>query len=258
MRERKCPSCHQLYYAEFPLCPVCSDPHAITGECYEKQSIMNAFVRYLKKEGIRAEELSLEDLENMLEAYPKAYNLFKSNGTYRTVNIPTGTEFEGRYGTFTVMEVCDIPINRYVMCNRCEEKACFPRQEILDFFLGFRRKHCLACDASRRAKDEGNLNRNGRPRSETSERSLAKALNVSRNDYRRYKPTLPVPALPVGTEINGMTVTEAYWDDTTLTPKYRLYCPKCNQKFTCIQKRISTIFHYCNDNSNKSEGRGET
>lgn len=258
LKEKKCPYCKAFFYYEDRVdeecsdegrnsgfCPKCVDPHHIPGEAYEKTTIIGLFRKHLKKNGVVIDMFDLDQTIELMKEFPTAYNLWLSNGSFRTFNLLTGTLFEGDSGRFEIGPLKDSGStyqNRYIICCRCKTPTTYSKNDVLTFFMGLEKKRCLKCD---RDKNDKNLSKNGRPSSEFSERSIARALNVSRNDLRRHKISKPNNPLPLGTVVNGLIIVDAFWDNESESPKYRFKCPKCNNIFRCLQKHINDQLHIC-------------
>lgn len=250
-------------------CPICIDPHRVRGMTYLKSTIISLFRRHLASKGIQSQYLDDDTVIPMLEQFPRSYALYKSNGTYRTFTILPTTIFAGTYGEFMMGEVAirqskrrDALIRyREIQCLRCNFTSLNSIGMTLIFFLGLDEKLCKKCDAHswlpekqereklprkiRTSFNTSGLNRNGSSKSEFSDRALAKALNVSRNDFRRHIITQPEPPLPLGTPVGNLHIMEAYWDDKTYSPRYLLVCERCKETFDCIQKRVHLMQHFC-------------
>lgn len=275
-QEKQCSECKQYFFYDDGLnpdgdgieregfCPTCVDPHFIPGESYYKDVIIEVFRKHLKGKGIAVHKLTREHLINMMGAFVRTHNLYHSNGTFTSVTLEHGTEFEGKEGRFQILLVhrkelirdeFDIGRERFaymreIKCCRCGRIVLCNRKQVLEYYLGLIEKACISCDPtySDHERDCSGLNRNGSQKSELSDRAMAKALNVSRNDYRRYRPTEPVPSLPIGTVVNGLRIVASYWDEhpDSYSPKYKLECPKCKKTFTILQKSInSDLDHFC-------------
>lgn len=258
--EQICRHCDKIYFEA--SCPNCIDPHFIPGESYKKQVIIDIFKRHLKKKGVHVASLDSEAILSMMTAFPRTNALYHSNGNYLTITLPFGSRFQGKRGEFELLLVHtkevkldnDYNRNRFaylreVKCLRCGSIVVYNRKSVLEFYIGLVEKCCIHCDpsTSNHIRDTNGLNRNGAEKSEYSDRAMAKALNVSRNDYRRHKITEPVPSLPLGTQIKNLKIILAYWDENpdSYSPKYTLQCIKCNQTFECIQKRVQLVQHFC-------------
>lgn len=278
-RESYCKHCKKIFYYEDGVdegltgssdsitivpkgyCPVCTDPHFIPGESYRKDVIFNLFKQHLKAHQIAVSVIEDEDLLAMMKTFPSTWNLYSSNGSYTTVTLTIGTRFHGLNGQFEIGQVIRQHQNttnengmffhymRELKCLRCSKVVIYPRNQILHYYMQLKLKACKKCDASSsdHKRNTSGLNRTGSIKSEFSERALAKALNVSRNDYRRYHFSEPVPALPPGTVVSNLIIQEAYWDEdpSVYAPMYLLFCPKCKKNFTCLQKRVDLQQHFC-------------
>lgn len=243
------------------FCPRCIDPHLVPGQHYKKQTILELFARHLKSKGIVLARLEQDQIVDMMKGFPSTYNLYISNSTYSTVNLDVGTVFQGKNGQFEIGGVIEtqrpttnehgtfFAYNREIRCLRCKRKTVYSRKDTLQFYLQLKLKQCIHCDVTvtNHKRDTSGLNRNGSEKSEFSDRAMAKALNVSRNDYRRYNITERVEPLPDGTVINGLTIRSSFWDDDPMSysPKYVLDCPKCKQTFICLQKQVKQQQHFC-------------
>lgn len=290
-REKVCPYCKTIFFYDDGLddvglagsedtlaqkeprtgyCPRCVDPNACPGETYEKESILTALKRYLRKEGVLVNTLDNDTLEGMLKEFPRAQSLYLSNGSYRTFTLYTGMTFPGMFGMFElgVHEYVQSPnvrwINtfRHIKCLRCNRVVKVLKTETLDMFLGMHEKRCFDCDnaAAEHVKANSNLKRGGAQRSEFSARALAKALNVSRNDYTRhpeiqYTPPLPVGHIAVVQSKYKYEILKAWWDESpkSYSPKYLIKCVDCKQEFTCVQKHLKETTHYCTGARNASK-----
>lgn len=266
LREKQCPYCNSYFFYDDNVdshgvgisrkagsqgnkivasghCPRCIDPHEIPGEAYKKKSVLTRFRDYLERNEVDTSAVDDEILGDMLQGFPRAYSYYNSNGNFRTFNVQTGERFSGKYDDFEIGPLNpDIHYMRSVRCTRCGNIAWYNKTLVLDFFLGLREKVCRYCDP----RDYSHLNR-GSKRSEFSARALAKALNVSRNDFLRHEIIAPEPPLSVGTMINGLEIVKAWWDEDpkSYSPKYRLRCNSCKQEFVSIQKRAHLMDHFC-------------
>lgn len=275
-REKLCTYCNKYFFYEDHseerpnditngTCPVCVDIRAIPGETYERQTIINRFKMYLKENGVQVELFDEDSLLSMLKDFPKANNLYLSNGTYRTISLFTGTIFDGMYGKFVVGPV-EIKVSnsednpnyvhlRQIICSRCKSETTQDKMIVLDFVLGFVEKRCQKCDCakyvSKHERNTEGLNRNGSHKSDKSERAIAQSLNISLNDLRRHQISKREEPLEDGTIVNGLEIIRAYWDDSTYSPRYELRCPKCMNIYTCLQKRVELLSHpYCEGRKN--------
>lgn len=273
-QEKQCTECKQYFFYDDGLnpggdgieregfCPTCVDPHFIPGESYYKSTIIEVFRKHLKGKGIAVHKLTEEHLIHMMGAFIRTHSLYHSNGTYNSVTLEYGLEFEGREGRFQILLVhkkeltseIDYDRERFayqreIKCMRCGRIVLCNRKQALEYYLGLIEKACVSCDPtySDHDRDCSGLNRNGSQKSESSDRAMAKALNVSRNDYRRYHFTEPVPSLPIGTVVNGLKIVASYWDENpdSYSPKYKLECPKCKKTFRIIQKNVDSAHHSC-------------
>lgn len=241
-------------------CPNCIDPHFIPGETYQKEVILHLFKRHLTSHSISIPDN--DTLIEMMKNFPRSYACYTSNGTYRTFNLSTGLIFNGEFGQFQLLEVKVqqthhelLAYMRNIKCTRCGRVVCVDRKKALEFFVGLKEKCCANCDNKRghggmsdHERDTTGLNRNGASKSEFSDRAMAKALNVSRNDYRRHIITQRVEPLPLGTVISkSLLITQAWWDENpdSYSPKYTLECQKCKQIFYCVQKKVQLLQHFC-------------
>jgi hypothetical protein len=243
------------------FCPRCVDPHYIAGESYKKTVILELFRKHMKDNGVHVAVLDEDSLLIMMQSFPTSWKLFNSNGTYLTINLIIGTRFPGKVGEFEIGQVIKehrhttneygefFKYTREIKCLRCGRVVLYNRRDTLEFYLQFKLKQCKNCDppVGNPNGNTQNLNRNGSEKSEFSERAMAKALNVSRNDYRRHRPTERVPPLPNGTVVNGLIIRQSYWDEDpdSYSPKYILGCEKCKQTFICIQKNVHYLQHRC-------------
>lgn len=256
-------------------CPRCIDPHAIPGQNYKKETILLGFRKFLRSKKVDLFGLHDEDIVGMLKQFPRCYSIYTSNSTYRTINVYVGTKFDGLVGEFEMGLVHERVISagighapphfcymREIKCLRCNYIAKFELGRTLLYYLGLIPKRCRKCDSvgkfSKHKRNTSGLIRwkGGSEKSEFSDRAIAKALNISRNDYRRHfknngKLIKPEPSLPKGTVIQcgdgKLEIVEAFWDENpdSYSPKYRLICPKCKNTFVCIQKRVNNLFHKC-------------
>lgn len=272
--EKQCPYCKKMFFYEdgrddekdrptiTGYCPQCVDPCSVPGETYLKKTILSAIKRYLQDESIDVTHLDEGTIEAMLKEFPRVHQMYYSNSTYRTFTIYTGTIFEGKYGKFEMLhsEVIDITDNwdatvRYIRCCRCNETSRISKTTALDYFLGLHEKQCKHCDAAKWLHNPNtNIKRGGSQKSEFSARALAKALNVSRNDYMRHPDIEYTPALPEGhiAKVYGhyeYKIIKAWWDESpkSYSPKYIVECQKCKQKFEIVQKHLYNTTHYCVD-----------
>jgi hypothetical protein len=245
------------------FCPKCDDPHYIPGETYQKDVIIQLFKKHLSSKGVNVAPFDKEILVSMMKSFTRTYALYSSNGTFRTFNLLTGSRFKSEWGEFELL--APIPektgpdtfaYKRGIKCLRCGKVIYVDRKKALEFFIGLHEKSCINCDNNRinnlpdhsdHERNTNGLNRNGSSKSEFSDRAMAKALNVSRNDYRRYHITERVEPLATGTIVNGLTVTEAFWDEdpSSYSPKYVLVCMKCKKTFVCLQKKVQNYQHFC-------------
>lgn len=264
--EQICRHCNKIFVHDGQReasCPNCIDPHLIPGESYKKQIIIDLFRRHLRKKGVHVASLDNEAILSMMTAFPRTNQLYHSNANYLTVTLPFASRFQGKRGEFELLLVqtkelrlVDSPRFAYfreIKCLRCNRIVVYSRKQVLEFYIGLVEKCCIHCDhsVSKHDRDTTGLNRNGSEKSEYSDRAMAKALNISRNDYRRHKNEIlsPVPSLPLGTIIGNLSVVGSYWDENpdSYSPKYILQCTKCNQAFECIQKRVALIQHFCQE-----------
>lgn len=242
-------------------CPVCIDPHAILGQTYRKDSILSLFRKYLRSINVDPTYFDNDTILSMMAEHPKMLSLYESNGSYKTVTLHQGVCFEGKNGMFMLDEALlnnktkgsPIPYfnRRVIVCMRCGRRSIYRRKSVLILFLGLKLKCCKKCDNPTPQKERKEfirntkgLNRNGRPKSEDSERAKAKILNISRMDLHRHPHwNERVPALPVDTKLGTLVIKRVYWDEKTMTPKYDLVCTECRQFFTCVQKRVNDLLH---------------
>ena len=280
MQEKKCPYCKQFFFYDdgiiesLPLheqtkltgyCPVCIDPNAITGQTYEKTTILTAIKRHLKSKGVEADILDDDTLINMLKEFPRVHGIYYGT-TYKTFTINTGDIFDGERGKFEIRETKSIDLidsngtfkgtlwSRCIKCCRCGRIVTVTKTEAMDMFLGLYEKRCVHCDptVSNHKRNTSNLKRTGAVKSEFSERAIAKALNISRSDFRRAVNPQYTPPLPVGSIVEvgsyfKYEILEAWWDEDpkSYAPKYKYKCLRCNEIFICIQKNIRNGSHYC-------------
>lgn len=281
LKEKQCPYCENYFLYEDQLdgglvdnsgekitghCPKCVDPHSIRGETYEKDSILSSLKRHFNQKGIDASDWDKDSLVEALRKFPKAYDLYFSNGTYRTITLYTGTAFDGRFGQFVLGPVIQRTIqnqpkpivleNRLIICCRCNNQHEYGRVETLDMYTGFIEKMCKSCDAIRYiGKHKRNVKglKKGSDKSDNSLRAKAKALNVSRSELRNNPNIEYHPPLPIGEVVNGLEIIEAFFDEKTYTPKYKLSCPKCGGIYIITQRKVEQISHvYCKETSNVS------
>lgn len=264
LKEKFCAYCETYYFVEEEheevnvRCPKCVDPNSIVGETYEKTTILAGLKRHLASNGIDASLWDEDTLISSLKEFPRANDLYFSNGSYRTITLYTGSTFEGKYGLFFLGPVLRremlgehkpyVVENRYIVCSRCNSSAEYSRLEALDMFVGFLEKKCKNCDIKSYIKSHKRNTkglRKGSREKECSEKSRARALNVSRGELRANPNIEYHKPLEEGTEINGLKITEAFWDERTYSPKYRLFCPTCNGKFICLQRKVEDVLHIC-------------
>jgi len=220
------------------------------------------FKKYLQSKKIDVESIHEDSIIEMMRNFPRTYAAFISNGTYRTITLFPGTRFKGEFGEFELgIAVPHNPeafgksriwYNRYIICVRCRTQVTVSVQKALFFFIGLNEKRCAKCDLGDYYPDKKrNTNglRTGSDKSEYSDRAMAKALNVSRMDYRRYKDKIkkPVPSLVIGTNVGPYEVLAAYWDEDpkSYSPKYLIRCKDCKVEFRVIQKNVENIEHWC-------------
>lgn len=229
-------------------CPNCVDPYAIPGYSHSKRTILTLFKDLLLKNGVKVEYIDDDTLITLLPDFPRLHTYYKSNGTYLTFNLPPNSLFDGEFGQFELGTTTDKEY-REILCKRCNATATYNSTMILRYYFGIEDKRCVHCDAAQyignHPRNTSGLMRNGSSKSQYSERAIAKALNVSRNDLRRYKITSRQPSLPLNTVVNGLRIEEAFWEEETMTPKYRLVCDECQDEFFCTQKHIHRQQHFC-------------
>lgn len=239
-------------------CPRCVDPHRIPGMTYKKKTILSYFRNHLVERGVQVQYLDDETLIQMLTKFPTAHQLYTSNSTYLTFTLVPDLLFNGKYGEYKLGQLKVTPSKtrhamstyREIICLRCNKTTIASVMLTLYYYLGMKEKQCKKCDYSmyvqgKKPSNISGLNRNGSKPSEYSDRALAKALNVSRNDFRRHLIHIPEPPLPVDTIINGLRIDEAFWCDKTQAPRYILVCDKCQDEFNCLQKRAYLLQHTC-------------
>jgi len=289
LREKKCKKCGKYYQYDNGLiesglgstnedrdgikkeslerkafCPLCDDPKFISGLSYKKVNILWMFKKYLRSEGIEIDSIPDDSIEEMMRSFPQTYAAYTSNGTFRTITLFPDTKFKGEYGEFKLgiayprnpesFGVGRIWHDRYIICLRCGKQTTATAQRTLFHYLGLCKKRCKKCDL-KHYYPNGKRNTSGlllggeHNRSESTDRALAKALNVSRMDYRRNKDriTKPVPSLPVGTLVGPYEIIAAYWDDdpSSYSPKYLVQCTDCKKEFRILQKKIRIVQHWC-------------
>lgn len=230
-------------------CPQCNDPHRIRGMSYYKSTILKSLGVHLTKQGIKVEFLDKDTLIEMLKQFPKSYQIFTSNGSFRTFTLMPGLEFDGKYGKFRLGDVrpyhtkqFGIRENREIICTRCNFITAINTKAVLKYYLGMELKSCQTCDSQ---YIDRTCNLPIPVKSEYSDITLARALNVSRNDFRRHIITKPEPPLPNGSIVNGLRINESFWDEETYSPRYSLICDRCKLTFTILQKRVSQLQHFC-------------
>ncbi len=241
-------------------CPTCYDPHFLPGCSYYKEYLFDLFCEHLKENRVEVEGLDIESIEEMMTSFPRIYRTYVSNDKFLSFTLYPGDKFDGKYGQFELGDVEEITVKeettsprqyvfkRMIRCCRCGRISKYDKQHTLEFVLGMIEKCCQHCDSKHYVRGNiDNLNRSGSKKSDFSERALAKALNVSRNDYRRNRPSKRVAPLANGTIVAGLKILDAYWDDdpSSYCPKYLLECPKCLQRFRCIQKNVDRLAHRC-------------
>ena len=262
LKEKKCPYCNQFFFYEDEIdshglilsrndsrarddekirssgyCPRCVDPNRISGMTYRKSSILK--------------QLQSDDLELLKKDYPLAYKIYTET-SYHTFTIFPDTIIKGKYGNFRIGILVQRGsiIVREIFCIRCKKKSFNSIGNVLRYYLGFSLKQCQKCDAkeyvSKHKRNTKKLKR-GSVVSPYSDLSKARALNVSLNDYRRYSITKPFVPLPLGSEVNGLVIKEAFWDNKTYCPKYLLICEKCSGQFIVSQKSVQLLEHQCGD-----------
>jgi len=249
--------------ARIGFCPACNDPNYVYDLSYKKEMILWVFKKYLQSRKIDTSGIPDDSLIEMMRNFPRMYRAYTSNGTYRTITLFPGTRFEGEYGEFELgisfernpehRGIRRVWYNRYITCIRCNTKTVASFHKALYFYLGLLEKRCQKCDITQYypngKRDTSGLKRAGAAKSEYSDRALAKALNVSRMDYRRNKDIInkPVPALPIGTVVGVYEILAAYWDEDpkSYSPKYLVRCIDCKQEFRVIQKTVQYTQHWC-------------
>lgn len=246
------------------FCPLCVDPHRTPHMSYRKTTIISVIRKHMIKKGIEGQFLDDDTIIGMLDEFPSAYKLYHGNGSYKTFNLLAGTLIDGRYGKFLLGEVDPkAPVQskskkpqlgflRQVVCYRCKTIRLYDKLSVLKFAMGLKMKCCSSCDSMRLnrgspiQKNTVGLNRKGSRKSEFSCRSMARALNVSKNDYVRHRITKPEPPLPIGTKIGKfLRVESSFWDEKTCAPRYILVCDYCGDDFVVLQKRAHLLDHYC-------------
>lgn len=245
-------------------CPICVEPTARPYITYLKSGILSALRRYLWYKKVDSTVFIRSDLEEMLKEFPLAYKLY-NEGTYRTFTLHDGDAFaDGRYflGPAFVHEYRTHSsthriISRWIICSRCNRQVRKTKTMVLMHYLGFEPKYCRVCDRGLMRKlhlkpKKPKVKQLWKPKKPTK-LDKAKELNVSLNDYRRGILEGP-PILPNGTEVNGLIITKAWYDDTrdVYTPKYTLKCPKCERLFSIAQKKVQNIHHFCKGKPNVS------
>jgi len=285
LREKKCKHCNKYFTyddgqidlglgtyektskeevveSRYGYCPLCDDPNYVYELSYKKESILWMFKKYLASKKIDVTGISEESIIDMMRAFPRTYATFTSNGTYRTITLFPGMKFHGEFGEFELgisfphnpqdLGKSRIWYNRYIICVRCRTQVTVSAMKALFFYIGLSEKRCGKCDIQEYYPDKKRNTaglRNGSDKSEYSDRALAKALNVSRMDYRRNKNkhTRPVSSLPVGSVVGCYEIIAAYWDEnpSSYSPKYLVRCTDCKQEFRILQKKIASIEHYC-------------
>jgi len=230
-------------------CPVCIDPNRVPGETYSKGTILTALGYHLFKQELGNYKRAV--LRDLIKDYPRAYNLYISNGTYKTITLYTGLKFKGSYGDFEIGPVVKRKIrgrivnNRKIRCCRCKNITEVTKMRLLAYYVGFLEKRCGFCNDFFQRNTSGL--KVGSEKRNDSLRALAKALNVSVSDFRRHSFDKAIPALSTGTVVNGLKIIEVFWDEDpkSYAPKYRLHCAKCGQVFECIQKHVYQLSHFC-------------
>lgn len=236
-------------------CPNCIDPRAVPHETYMKKTILNLFRAYLKRRDINADVFEESDIIEMLKEFPRANDLFQSNGNFITVTLYTGMGFQ-MHGNDYILgppncirveydgETKKTITDRLIQCARCAKSVIVNKMQALSYFIGFEEKYCATCDSWQR--NTTGL-QNGSVKSDSSQRAIAKALNISRSELRNSASrfTKPIPSLPIGTRFGLLEIKEAYWDEdpSAYAPKYTLRCVECGTEFTCLQRQVEQISH---------------
>jgi hypothetical protein len=211
--------------------------------------MLNLYSVVMRDSGIEMEVLDEETrLGMMFEQFPKTKEIWEAT-SYKTFTLYDPTVFS-HWTLGLVRERLAggrIRYVREVTCNRCKKVTLASVLKVLCYYVGFKKKLCRHCDGSEIPGNRLLTTRHtGGTKKAGSLRDRAMKLNVSVNDLRRGI-TESTPVLPNGTQVNGLVITKAYFDEAknSLEPKYLLQCPKCRNFFGIAQKRVQTIFHRC-------------
>lgn len=212
------------------FCPACTDPNYIVGESYLKDTVLSAFARYyyIQHDIKLSRDSSLATLKN----YPVAWEKFNEI-KYRTVTIPSGMCFGEHFILGPMIRgKKNFQNKRLIVCTRCNRRVKHEVWQVIVLWLGLQPKLCKNCDMVK-----------GVNRDPDSDTSMARKLNVSLSDYRRYRMTDRIEPLPIGTKVGLLEIKKAYWDEYSFTPKYVVACTVCNREFVCIQKQVRNLEH---------------
>lgn len=253
MPEKCCPYCKKYFWYEengSQDCSKCVDPQSIPGFTYMKSSLLTLLKKNLQLKAIDTTVFSQEDLKEILEGFPIAWELYTKT-TYITFTLNENSPFQN--GEFKLGELVRDMNYRHIICLRCGKRTEHSRFMCLWYYIAFSPKLCAKCDSAKIPRNTNGLtgeHKRGkggrRSKSEYSMRARAKALNISLTDLRRGTNTQK-PVLPNGTIVNGLEIIRAFWDDThnQYCPKYVLKCHKCGGLFSIKQKVVDLVFHEC-------------